>query len=244
MWFSFGQLRSRCAPMVDSTFDALGARREHSVCSPVSRGISATAIALATAFMAMCAWWFGLREPPVVRVTPPLGSLLLRVGGRLPPLRAEGWINGGPRRVRDQLGKIVVVDIWNDLCGVCRQATPQLRNVAANYDDNADVVFIGLTARTKDQAEQFIREAGIEWTNGYGVEALEPIGPTIIVLGRDGRIVWDDERSRLRHSIGSLAHDLNAAITKAATTKVIEQPPVAAVSPSRLADHGAARSGG
>jgi hypothetical protein len=181
-------------------------------------------MSVTTALMAGGAWWFNLREPPVVRIGPPLVSLGCQVGGRLPLLKAEGWLNGGPRRVRDQLGKIVVVDMWTDSCGVYCQATQQLRAIAAKYDDNPDVVFIGLTALAKQQAEQFTREAGIDWSSGYGVQALEGILPTIVVLDRDGRVVWEDRRTRLRHSVAALAHDLDAAIHQATEEQSVTPP--------------------
>ena len=239
MWFSLGQLRTRCAPMDDSIDgDVAGARRGDPLRRPLSRRTSAAVILLSTAFMAGGAWWFALREPPVVRIGPPSTPLGLRIGGRLPALKAEGWLNG-PLKVRDQLGKIVVVDLWTDSCGVYCDAMPQLRAVAAKYDDNPDVVFVGLTPLTKELAEQFTRDADIHWSNGYGVEALEPFRPTIAVLGRDGRIVWEDLRSRMIHSADKLAHDLNAAIIRA-----IEQPGIMPDSPGRPESHSAARAGG
>lgn len=79
--------------------------------------------------MLASAWWVGLREPnPIVpsmqdetaridgqNLSPPGGTLAIAIGDRLPQWEIEGWLNGPPPAAAQLVGKVVVVDVWNDL---------------------------------------------------------------------------------------------------------------------------------
>jgi hypothetical protein len=77
-------------------------------------------------------------------------------------------------------------------------------------------VFIGLVAEgegAKRGTQAFIDYFQIPWPNGYGAAAtLEALGvagfPTTLVIGADGRVVWNHE----------MAGDLEQAIDKALAT--------------------------
>ncbi len=80
--------------------------------------------------MLLAAWWFGLREyvPPIPRIDPAIARLYTKmstlsvpgsvldegVGDKLPSFTPEGWLNGDPDG-DEALGKVTVVDIWNEL---------------------------------------------------------------------------------------------------------------------------------
>lgn len=61
--------------------------------------------------------------------------------------------------------------------------------------------FVSLTSETADEfkaVQQFTEEHKIPWPVGYGadrtLDALQVTGiPTTFVVGRDGKIVWNDE---------------------------------------------------
>jgi hypothetical protein len=63
------------------------------------------------------------------------------------------------------------------------------------------VTFVGLTAEgadAKDDTQAFLDDFKISWSNGYGAgETIEALGvrgyPTVFVIGRDGKIAWNDE---------------------------------------------------
>ena len=78
---------------------------------------------------------------------------------------------------------------------------------------------MGLTAAGKDSAESFISEFAIPWPNGYGAaettESLVQDWPTIVVVGADGRIVWNDGSARFHHMDRGLQEGLEAAIERA-----------------------------
>ncbi len=128
----------------------------------------------------------------------PTGSGGLAVGNPMPPLEAEGWINGKAPKPDELEGKILVIDAWAYWCGPCRRIAPALKNLHRKYSDKG-VVFIGLTNEgyeTLPDTERFLKMAGIPWLNGYGandtLDKLEVTGiPAIFVVGHDGKIVWN-----------------------------------------------------
>ncbi|HVX14104.1 MAG TPA: hypothetical protein VHC22_23160 [Pirellulales bacterium] len=76
------------------------------------------------------------------------------------------------------------------------------------------VLFLGLTARSHDQADAFADSFGITWPNQYGIRSLAAAAPVIYVVGRDGRIVWSDERSRWRHDVKDLRRDIEDVLDR------------------------------
>jgi thiol-disulfide isomerase/thioredoxin len=145
---------------------------------------------------------------------PPSKMLEYQVGDPLPELSGAGWLNGPAPTAADLEGNVVVVDIWNDLCGMCREVAPDLSRLQEKYHDRG-VVFIGYTGRDKTNAEAFVRNATIAWPNAYGVSALGAAAPVIYVIGADGRIAWSDNSARLKHQIASFGADLDSAIESA-----------------------------
>lgn len=148
----------------------------------------------------------------------PSGGMPVRIGGAMPPLMAEGWLNlGGPSAnlenpspspslqgrgtlpsVESLRGKIVVVDCWATWCIPCRAAMPKLAKLYREYHP-LGVEFIGLTPEREAERptiERFLRDmSGVDWPIGYGASpTLDMLGisaiPTIVVYGPDGRAIW------------------------------------------------------
>lgn len=187
--------------------------------------------------MPSIAWWFGLREtwpetPPLEvlprlndvklhEVTPPSGRVpnetyasFLQVGDRFPPLGSCGWLNGSTESLQKLEAQVTVVDIWNELCPVCHEAAPGLKRVYEKYRD-CDVQFVGLTPRSRELAEAFLKRHDISWPNAYLVDRLGQAAPQVFVLDHQGRIVWWDDRLRLMHLPERLEAELDKAIEKA-----------------------------
>jgi hypothetical protein len=141
-------------------------------------------------------------------------SRWIPAGGPFPDLRVEGWLNGHPDEA-DLRRKVLVVDVWDGMCIGCRQAAPCLVWAYKMFHDRG-VTFVGLTAADRADAERFLANTEITWPNGYGAKpTLDELGsrvPTIYVIGRDGRIVWTDQRSRYVHHVASLGRELRKAI--------------------------------
>jgi len=178
----------------------------------LSRRQSLSIGSAAIGLMLFVAWWFGLREHVVKAF--PSDEPPLTVGDKLPWPAAEGWLNGAAVPPGDLAGKVVVVDIWNDICPYCAKAAPDLVALQKTYEGQ-NVEFIGLTGRGRDQATDFVHQNGLTWPNAYGVASFEWTAPSIFVVGTDGRITWYDSRSRITHNIADFGQKIAAAIDQA-----------------------------
>ncbi|HEV3339135.1 MAG TPA: TlpA disulfide reductase family protein [Pirellulales bacterium] len=187
-----------------------------------------------TAAMLFCAWWFGLREPPLVldpsddaeqfdfgEVTPPndgvrdeSGARLIAAGDPFPHLDPKGWLNGPRILPAESPSGITVIDVWNELCTVCHEAAPGLLRLHEKYAPRG-VNFVGLTSRSKFHAESFVGQQHIKWPNGYGIQWLRSAAPQVFLVDREGKILWCDERLRHRHQADRFLRELDEAIDHA-----------------------------
>lgn len=81
------------------------------------------------------------------------------------------------------------------------------------------MVFLGLSESNRETVEDFVRTYHIPWPNGYGasetVVSLVFGNPTVVVIGRDGRVFWNDGRLRYQHQPDPLPDALCQAIEAA-----------------------------
>lgn len=153
-----------------------------------------------------------LRPAPAAAQQKPTRPPLLTPGTIAPDFVAEAW-GGGPLRLSDLRGRIVVLDFWGPWCPPCRQSMPHLERVHQSVKDQG-VVVLGVCVWSKpDEAEKFIRDnqknytfrfaldpacrkAGLRRiTDGYHVSGI----PTTYVLDAEGRVIgagspWDVEK--------------------------------------------------
>src|SRR5688500_20148068 len=62
-------------------------------------------------------------------------------GSPAPELRqVKGWKNGGPVRMADLKGRVVLLDFWNWKCGSCVYYMPNLMRLHDQYKDKGLVV--------------------------------------------------------------------------------------------------------
>lgn len=54
-------------------------------------------------------------------------------------------VNGKPHALSDFKGKVVYVDVWATWCGPCQKEMPHLKKLEAEYKNNANIVFIGVS---------------------------------------------------------------------------------------------------
>lgn len=81
------------------------------------------------------------------------------------------------------------------------------------------VVFLGLAECDLDDCKGFVRKHHIPWPNGYGasetMRSLVNGNPTVVVIGRDGKVAWNDAHSRYQHRMRLLPEELGRAIEAA-----------------------------
>ena len=78
--------------------------------------------------MLAAAWWFGLCDSQYelpdaelgrlygsISRVPPSGAFAVAIGDELPALPADGWLNGAAPTLDNLAGRVIVVDIWNEL---------------------------------------------------------------------------------------------------------------------------------
>jgi hypothetical protein len=82
------------------------------------------------------------------------------------------------------------------------------------------VTFISLTPANRAIAKRFVKQHSIEWSTGWGAgELIERcIGrqyPILVVIGRDGRVFWNDGAARSLHKPDEAAQELFEQIKRA-----------------------------
>jgi thiol-disulfide isomerase/thioredoxin len=140
---------------------------------------------------------------------------LLPPGTPLPALAAEGWLNGPGPTTEELRGQVVVIDVWAYWCGPCRAAMPELVSMFNKYQDRG-VQFIGFTMEGADKLDDtraVVEGENLTWPNGYGAGGIiNALGvkaiPSVFVIGKDGRVVWNSDRP------GSLEEAIDSALGK------------------------------
>ena len=141
-------------------------------------------------------------DPPSVTVnrpsapTRPIGLTTLP----RPVLEAENKAtSGGPIKLANYSGKVLLVNLWATWCGPCRMETPELVKLHKEFQSRG-VEMIGLSTEDPESSAEsvsdFIREYEVDYQIGWAkreVAATLMQGrgsiPQSFVIARDGRIV-------------------------------------------------------
>jgi thiol-disulfide isomerase/thioredoxin len=119
--------------------------------------------------------------------------------------RITGWKNGGPVRLADLRGKVVVLDFWGHWCGPCLRAMPALMALQDKFADQGLVVIAvhdGSVKSIAEMDERIARARQRQWfgrdlpflvaldgdgatTAAYGITTF----PTSLLIDREGNVV-------------------------------------------------------
>ena len=117
-----------------------------------------------------------------------------------PVLDAENKAtSGGPIKLGNYSGKVLLVNLWATWCGPCRSETPELVKLHKEYQSRG-VEMVGLSTEDPDASAEsvsdFIREFGVDYQIGWAKREVAQTlmqGRTSIpqsfIIARDGRIV-------------------------------------------------------
>ncbi|HEY2895370.1 MAG TPA: TlpA disulfide reductase family protein [Pirellulales bacterium] len=107
---------------------------------------------------------------------------------------SEEWealaLDGTTHSISEFRGKVVVLDFWYRGCGWCIRAMPQMKQVAAHYQDRP-VAILGMnTDRDEENAKFVVDKLKLNYLNikaeglpeKYGVRGF----PTLVLIDRDG----------------------------------------------------------
>jgi thiol-disulfide isomerase/thioredoxin len=106
--------------------------------------------------------------------------------------------DGAPFPLQPLKGKVVVLNFWATWCGPCRALAPLLEHVHLQFQNDGSVQFLGANC---DEDESLVapylaeEQPKIASYFADGLDRLLAVTslPTVVVLGRDGKIVYRSE---------------------------------------------------
>jgi thiol-disulfide isomerase/thioredoxin len=106
--------------------------------------------------------------------------------------------DGAPYPLANIKGSILVVNFWATWCGPCRALEPHFERVAAEFRDHPGILFL---AANCDEDETLVRpylkeekpKTTVVFADGLDLLLAVYTFPTLIVLGRDGKIAYRGE---------------------------------------------------
>jgi thiol-disulfide isomerase/thioredoxin len=102
---------------------------------------------------------------------------------------------GTPFSLKEMKGKVLVVDFWATWCGPCRALEPLYAQVASEFRGNLDVLFLAANCDEDETlVPPYLEEGKVRTTVVFsdGLERFFDVTsfPTVIIVGRDGKIAY------------------------------------------------------
>lgn len=214
---------------------------------PISLATAVSGLALGLGIGSGAMHVFGFRwSPQRPELYVPLTDRIrhpLMPGDRVMALRAGGWVNGSPPDILGEYEGVIILDIWDDWCPICREVAPGLVQVYHDFQD-CGVEFVSIAGMSEHGVRQFVDEFGIPWPSGFAAEpealsiygAVDPqdeisqtIIPTMyIIRRRDGTVLWSSRNARYQH----VAKDEMVSRVRTAIQAAIEASPASTNNPT------------
>ncbi len=104
-------------------------------------------------------------------------------------------INGEEYSLDKLKGKIIVLNFWFVECKPCIMEMPELNQIVEKYQDNEDVVFLGLSTSKKDKINEFLKENSFTYkvipdSKKVALDYKVYSYPTHTIIGKDSKIVY------------------------------------------------------
>ena len=138
-------------------------------------------------------------DPPTARSSTPVRPAALVTLPR-PILDAENRsTNGGPIKLADYSGKVLLVNLWATWCGPCRMETPELVKLHQEYQSRG-VEMVGLSTEDPDASAEsvaaFVKAYDVKYHIGWATRDVaialmqgRTNIPQSFIIARDGRIL-------------------------------------------------------
>jgi len=138
-------------------------------------------------------------DPPNARPSAPSRPTALVTLPR-PVLEAENRAaSGGPIKLADYSGKVLLVNLWATWCGPCRMETPELVKLHQEYQSRG-VEMIGLSTEDPDASAEsvaeFVKAYDVKYHIGWATREVaialmqgRTNIPQSFIIARDGRIL-------------------------------------------------------
>ncbi|HUS03626.1 MAG TPA: TlpA disulfide reductase family protein [Chitinophagaceae bacterium] len=124
----------------------------------------------------------------------PEESLYFRTGKKLALFKTTD-INDRKINLKDEKGKIIVLNFWFIDCPPCRMEIPDLNQLVEEYKGNDSVLFIGVALDPKPDIKDFLETMPFNYTlihdgksiaTEYGIRAF----PTHVIIDKEGKIYF------------------------------------------------------
>jgi thiol-disulfide isomerase/thioredoxin len=166
-----------------------------------------------------------------ITVDLPASRIAQLVGKPAPELtNIKGWVNGGPVKLADFKGKIVLLDFWGYWCGPCVHSMPELAELHEKYKDKGLVIIAVHDGSATDIADMMAKlerpkkeiwggkdlpflialDSGkvgpgdTAYGSGDTTAAYGITGfPTQVLIDKDGNVVGRSTKDRLEELLGN-----------------------------------------
>lgn len=151
------------------------------------------AIIVAIILIVLMVWRSGGREGPPVAPVPGMAIAA--------PDAGSVTLDGRKWRLKDERGKVVLLDFWATWCGPCVASIPEIKEIHSQFKGNPDFLLVGVSwDDDRASLESFVRKREMPWLQLFDLaadhEMMRKFGitqiPTLYLIDRDGNIAAKD----------------------------------------------------
>lgn len=126
----------------------------------------------------------------------------------------ESLATGKRVELSESKGRIIVLEFWATWCGPCHQIAPFVQELY-NSNKDKDFVLVSITSEERELVEKFLENSRFNYPVGldsdesvhraFGVDKY----PTMVILGRDGEVLFNDHPGKQKEVLDILSRALN-----------------------------------